>query len=775
MSNHEVKNEENREEKDEVNALTFQKMDECTPRMKTLLTNYMENENAATRLCELLQETESLIAGGSVLYAYETINDNKDSYLNDIDIYVPVKHAKVFFDKFLRSDDAITKSFKIGKIKAYKSTLYCESFLKKNGIKKVYNVRFNRVEGDYYKQNFDIMIVRNRRTPLQVVNNFDLSFCQIWFNGQDVFASHPQDVINKSGTLQGEYVDIFIKGNLFLKNRLRKYTDKEYNIVLDTTYINNVNMTQLLRIYNKCIRFDKNIFITNWSSRVLLSWFLGIRDNIQLHENILPSSIIHKNILIVPLVSSRFRYRLKQIDFFNKFITHNSNDYDVEDKDDGYDSEDYQENESLYDLSYSYYLKTKTEQNLIDNFNIDNPTEEVKTLLFHRGANKLLEIAMWSNEYTTASHIRQKTLGNILDEINQNINSYNHDDKVEIFGMYYKELKARCTRKGTSSISFDENVDLYDLHEHPLNAGVSAEDLEGYIDEEGKYVPGYLSSYITSPDKTNIPCYYKPNSGIPNSSENCRHKITMSEVKYIVSKEFYEKYSAPVPTKLGLDQFMSHYDLTLSNTKQSTDAWGELYQRTICPYCLQFESRDSGCAYMTHAKLGDNGIAPYCNPKLVNNDLIQQYAAVSENGEFAHLEFCVECGRPCVDHQHISSTEPYTKIPSNNYSNCTGGGRAELFARILAIRAVYRDSNIKDPYEERKIASLAANDAPNDPQLMEEGQKILDMVVESRKWTNNDVPPSKEYNNNAYRGGRKYKLRRTIRKNEQAKHTKKHK
>ncbi len=58
---------------------------------------------------------------------------------------------------------------------------------------------------------------------------------------------------------------------------------------------------------------------------------------------------------------------------------------------------------------------------------------------------------------------------------------------------------------------------------------------------------------------------------------------------------------------------------------------------------------------------------------------------------------------------------------------------------------------------------------------MEQGQQIVDMVVESRKWTNNDVPLSKEYNNNAYRGGRKYKLRRTIRKNEQAKHTKKHK
>ncbi len=113
MSNLEVKSEENHEEKEELHKLNFQKMDECTPRMKTLLNDYMENENAATRLCELLQETESLIAGGSVLYAYETINNNKDSYLNDIDIYVPIKHAKVFFDKFLRLNDAITKHLKI--------------------------------------------------------------------------------------------------------------------------------------------------------------------------------------------------------------------------------------------------------------------------------------------------------------------------------------------------------------------------------------------------------------------------------------------------------------------------------------------------------------------------------------------------------------------------------------------------------------------------------------------------------------------------------------
>jgi hypothetical protein len=135
--------------------------------------------------------------------------------------------------------------------------------------------------------------------------------------------------------------------------------------------------------------------------------------------------------------------------------------------------------------------------------------------------------------------------------------------------------------------------------------------------------------------------------------------------------------------------------------------------------------------------------------------------AVSENGAAAHLEFCAECGRPCVDHAHITTQPPYTKLPApivtdaegrrtHDYVTCTGGGRAELFARILAIRRVYRDGATLDPKEERRLAALAADDAPNQPDLMAQGAEIFAQEEATRHWTNVPSPPTKWYEDPAY-------------------------
>jgi hypothetical protein len=64
------------------------------------------------------------------------------------------------------------------------------------------------------------MAVRNARSPLDVVQNFDLSFCQIWYDGKGVWATHPEHVKTKSGILQGDYVKVLLEhNNKFLKRR----------------------------------------------------------------------------------------------------------------------------------------------------------------------------------------------------------------------------------------------------------------------------------------------------------------------------------------------------------------------------------------------------------------------------------------------------------------------------------------------------------------------------------------------------------------------------
>ena len=780
----------------EIVERKYQRMNIAVPRLELVLEQALGEEGTA-RLCSLLQATGAIIAGGSVLQAFQdaTVGDAVIKS-QDIDIYVPVQTAPAFFDVFVRDEvDAILKKTSTSEIqeRSYKSAMYCKSFLHKNGIKKVYNFikieyteqigrRGRRIES--HRIEFDVMIVRNRRTPLQVVNNFDLTFCQIWFDGSDIYASHPEDIKRKKGTLQGEYVDLFLKGNTFLHKRIKKYGDRGYKIALDRQSADK-DITQNVRVQAPlCKRRDDSNLMKHWSSRVLLYWFLNIRDNIRAHHVNMPPNIKHNNILIVPLVnaSASHRQTTTRMDLFGGLGWSNNT---IPTKEDGYDSEDYTENSSFQELIYKRFLEERTPTDLVKiPTKPTKPTKELHQLLFHRGANKLLEIAMWPNIY----NYRSETLGNLLEQRLQYINRggqpENSNNNLERAALYYNELKSRCIRKGISFITQEEDVEVYDLHEHPMEAGISAEDLEGY-----------LQHHITDIDKSEVPCYYKPNPANHADPVNCKRTISLSEVKYITSKEFYEKYSAPAPEKLGLDQFMSHYNQTLQNSPSEDPTYGLEYHHSVCPFCLQFESRDSGCSYMVHEnrKHKPSTHAPFCDERIQIKDLIDRYKAVSEEeSEVTHLEFCAECGRPCVNHAHISTKPPYTIIEppmladggGHDYAKCTGGGRAELFARILAIRRVYREGASLDPIAERRFAALAADDAPNDPELMAQGAAIFAQEEASRHWTNAPIPLTKEYDDPAYKprnkpdnndqyGGRIQKHRKTQKKRRNAKKTRK--
>jgi hypothetical protein len=719
-----------------VRMTTNTEMDQNTiPRLMNLLKAFLPEENV-TRFISLVKDTGSLIAGGSLLKAYHNapernfFDGSHGTISQDIDIYVPIRNANAFLEALVR--DTTNPILSPEATRSYRSSLYCTSFLQKNGIKKVYTFR-GKHKHRFRELAFDVMIVRNRRTPLEVVNNFDLTFCQIWFDGTHVYASHPEDVKNKKGVLQGEYVPLFLQGNLFLKRRINKYIRRGYSITLDPQHIN----TPLAENDRICKKPADDILLQRWASRILLQWFLKIRNPISYMEEGLTPTIQRDNILIVPQFHFSNRSQLKEADLFGEKLTRRG--FKTEPEDDGYDSEEYTENEPLYDTMYSRYLKELGAAPVEE-------SSEFKKSLFYREANKLLEIVLWPNIY---NHNR-KTIGQLLKE-RKGYRAEFADDRFQNFNRieyYQAELLKRCTRKGTSFITQEEDVTVYDLHEHPLEAGISADDLEAY-----------LSHHITDNDKTKVPCYYKPNPAFRNDPANCTHVLSLSEVRYIVSDDFYKKYTAPLPVKIGLDQYMTHYNQTLQNAKEDTPGWGMIYHHTVCPFCLQFESRDSGCAYMTHEnrKRDPASKTPYCDERLVNTELIERYRVLSELGNEAHLQFCAECGRPCVDHNHISTTAPYTVIDvpvrtlengrrEHDYATCVGGGRPELFARILAIRKVYREAGITDPKEERRQASLAADNAPNDPELMAQGKAIFEQEEATRHWTNAPIPTEKVYN-----------------------------
>ena len=63
------------------------------------------------------------------------------------------------------------------------------------------------------------------------MTNFDLTFCQVWYDGDTVRSTHPLDIINKQGTLQPEYQEAFHKySNTFIVERIKKYTARGFKI-----------------------------------------------------------------------------------------------------------------------------------------------------------------------------------------------------------------------------------------------------------------------------------------------------------------------------------------------------------------------------------------------------------------------------------------------------------------------------------------------------------------------------------------------------------------
>lgn len=256
----------------------------------------------------------------------------------------------------------------------------------------------------------------------------------------------------------------------------------------------------------------------------------------------------------------------------------------------------------------------------------------------------------------------------------------------------------------------------------------------------------YLSKFTDAPDKRNIPCMIA----------DCPYKLSIAEMSALASPNVWSRF---FKSSYVADTALSHtiplYDMILSNTATRTDAFGTIHHETICPFCIQPVSRENGCIYMKHdlPKTGRINASerPYCDPKFVVKELrdlyynkareIYQNAGKSINTKLDDLSFCIECGRPCWRHTHFSLDkqsfiDPVMGLAGYDQGKCPGGGVVEKFARILAIRDVYSSGKYKNEKEERRAAAFAADEAPNNPELMRRAAA----VHKSKEWNMPLVP-----------------------------------
>lgn len=171
-------------------------------------------------LLEALTQTGAIIAGGFVL---GSIN-RKLNPGSDIDIYVS-ETSYLPLLKFLNGDGT-GHHYSYGNI----SSPYDTSFFKRNGI----NIRLS-----FDSPKIDLLIIKEGRTPQEVASNFDLTFCEVWYDASkdDIYGTFIEEALASRGYLRKSYMEVFLLGNVFTMRRVRKYISRGYQISFESPVI----------------------------------------------------------------------------------------------------------------------------------------------------------------------------------------------------------------------------------------------------------------------------------------------------------------------------------------------------------------------------------------------------------------------------------------------------------------------------------------------------------------------------------------------------------
>ena len=234
-------------------------------------------------LNDLIINSKALIAGGSLLSLF------RNEPVSDVDIYVNIDNLHIMLKGLIRHNYKTC----VNKYN-YIVPAYDDSFFRQNNILG----RFVFIR----KIIVDIIVVKKNIPLISVVTNFDLTFCEIWYDGHSVNATDPIGIINKNGNIRDQYIEKLELHNKFTMIRLAKYIKKGYSIhnlnlnlnsaqdvntILKNEY--KINDGVIDEIYNsinnyKVTRYVKNKIIykiTSPEEFVVLTLYKGLINNFE--------------------------------------------------------------------------------------------------------------------------------------------------------------------------------------------------------------------------------------------------------------------------------------------------------------------------------------------------------------------------------------------------------------------------------------------------------------------------------------------------------------
>lgn len=184
-----------------------------------------------------LRESRALVAGGSVVCSL--INRR----IHDIDVYVNYSRAFSLMKHLLTRLNVHSWNIHTG-------STYDQSFFRRNNImlrvpfvKRVQRRRrdhrnFHFVNHNQVHETFqiDVIVVPDEVELEDVIGNFDLSFCESWWDGNRVFSMDADSIRERHGRLKPAYwATLFKQLNLFTIRRIKKYQKRGFQIDLCDT------------------------------------------------------------------------------------------------------------------------------------------------------------------------------------------------------------------------------------------------------------------------------------------------------------------------------------------------------------------------------------------------------------------------------------------------------------------------------------------------------------------------------------------------------------
>lgn len=657
------------------------------------------DQQVVDHINDLLKTNGALISGGFLLEAIGSFGPVTPFFKSkDIDMYVPSKNLSNF-------NKRMSKLFQATSFEQYNASSYCLSFLRKNGIRCVQT--YKREAGDIVvgiiTQGMDIMGVRLGKSPLNVVQNFDLTFCQIWYDGEMVYATHPQHIKDKKGFLQHDYIDSLISGNSFIKKRIQKYKIRGFQISVES-----MNNIPLEKFVCKPIQRDEEYY-KKWVSRALFYTIMyngiyKVNSGFVQYEGI--TSFYKVNIDSTRRTGPNRRHRRQLRDNIQPIEAM----LPIEPTD-GYDSDE-------FDITKPETYTPIINGGFVPADKIDEWDALDMENKFRKTIHAFLEI--W---YSLAPNINPLGVADI-DILYCTFFEQTH------FTPYYQALKEYTKREGMDAISLDD-AEVFDLHTHSLDQAIGRASMEAH-----------LRTLINQGDKNDLPCY----------ADGCTWKLNLSEIRPIVSMEFYQEFTRPIlppPTPLLGEQVVAEnpdpalvrrvdVNEILQNAPSDAGAWRNIYHHIMCPFCLGYITRDSGCTYVYHDNPDalPHRLMPFCKAQNLVSEVIDKYKLAAGNNS---IETCAECGRPCSNHRHFDFNNPpgfVVQGANPDYARCPGGGRREGIARILAVKQTMIDNPGLELKELRRRAALAAEAAAQDGVMLAKADVILAKERFERKEAN---------------------------------------